>query len=130
MTEEEFLRKRIPIWLEGEDLHISRPSTTDSNDMHTFLSKKYGYGWLFALRGYYWPGSHVMLYQGEYETPNCTTLVTSYIFNYFKDINYIGFGCHVGKPGEIWKPKIIVVRNMECLSNDILNKQSEEPIQE
>ena len=60
MTEKEFLEKRIPIWLEGEDLHVSRPSTSDAKDMHAFLSKKYGYSWLFAIRGYYWPGSHVI----------------------------------------------------------------------
>ena len=60
MTEKEFLEKRIPIWLEGEDLHISTPSNMDKNDMHAFLSKKYGYNWLFSIRGYYWPGSHVI----------------------------------------------------------------------
>lgn len=130
MTEQEFLEKRIPIWLEGEDLHISRPTANaDKNDMHAFLAKKYGYSWLFAIRGYYWPGSHVQLYIGQYECPNCTTLVTQYIFNYFKDINYIGFGCYEGVPGEIWKPKIIVARNIECLKDDLLNKQSEESVQ-
>ncbi len=60
MTEKEFLEKRIPFWLEGEDLHVSTPSNMDKNNMHVFLSKKYGYNWLFALRGYYWPGSHVI----------------------------------------------------------------------
>jgi len=119
MTEKEFLEKRIPIWLEGEDLHISRPSSTDGNDMHAFLSKKYGYNWLFAIRGYYWPGSHVSLYIGDYECPNCTLLVASYIFNYFPDIKYIGFGCNKGNPGEIWPNKIIVARDMNCLKDDI-----------
>ncbi len=119
MTEKEFLEKRIPIWLEGEDLHISTPSASDRNDMHAFLSKKYGYSWLWAIRGYYWPKSHVMLYIGQYETPNCTTLVAPYIFNYFPDIKYIGFGCYVGKPGEIWNPKIIVLRNIDYLKDDI-----------
>lgn len=119
MTEQEFLEKRIPIWLEGEDLHISTPSSSDRNDMHVFMSKKYGYQWLWAIRGYYWPGSHVQLYQGDYECPNCTTLVASYLFEYFPDIKYIGFGCNKGKVGEIWDPKIIVVRNMDCLKDDI-----------
>lgn len=128
MTEKEFLEKRIPIWLEGEDLHISTPSNMDKNDMHVFLCKKYGYNALFAIRGYYWPGSHVQLYIGEYETPNCTILVTNYIFQYFSDIKYIGFGCHIGEPGEIWKPKVIVIRNMNCLSNDILNQQTKESV--
>ena len=129
MTEQEFLEKRIPIWLEGDDLHISRPtSNTDKNDMHAFLCKKYGYSWIYASRGYYWPGSHVQLYIGDYETINCTVLVTSYIFAYFPDIKYIGIGCNKGKPGEIWPPKIIVARDINCLSNDILSKQTEESI--
>jgi len=128
MTEKEFLEKRTPIWLEGEDLHVSTPSTNDKNDMHAYLSKKYGYSWMFVIRGYYWPGSHVQLYQGNYETPNCTTLVASYLFNYFPDIKYIGFGCYEGEKGKIWPAKIIVARNMECLKDDILNKQTEATI--
>lgn len=122
MTEQEFLEKRIPIWLEGDDLHVSMPSNMDKKNMHAFLSKKYGYSWLFAIRGYYWPDSHVTLYMGQYETPNCTTLVAPYLFNYFKDINYVGFGCYEGKPGEIWDSKITVVRDKTCLNPDILKK--------
>lgn len=110
MTEQEFLEKRIPIWLEGEDLHISTPSGSDRNDFHAFLSKKYGYSSLFAIRGYYWPGSHVQLYIGEYETPNCTILVAPYIFSYFPDIKYVGFGCYIGEKGEIWEPKVKILR--------------------
>lgn len=119
MTEKEFLEKRIPIWLEGEDLHVSRPSTTDGNDMHAFLSKKYGYSWMFAIRGYYWPNSHVCLYIGDYECPNCTTLVAPYLFNYFSDIKWIGFGCNKGNPGEIWKPKIWIIRDESCINLDL-----------
>ena len=122
MTEKEFLEKRTPIWLEGDDLHISTPSNMDKNDMHVFLAKKYGYNWLFAIRGYYWPGSHVMLYIGDYECPNCTTLVASYLFSYFPDIKYVGFGCNKGNPGEIWPAKILIVRDESCLRNDISNK--------
>jgi hypothetical protein len=96
--------------------------------MHAFLSRKYGYNWLFAIRGYYWPGSHVMLYIGDYECPNCTVLVTSYIFASFPDIKYIGLGCNKGNPGEIWPPKIIIAKDINCLSSDILNKQTEESI--
>ena len=116
MTEKEFLEKRIPIWLEGEDLHISTPSNMDKNDMHAFLAKKYGYSWLFAIRGYYWPGSHLVLYIGDYECPNCTTLVTPYLFNYFPDIKWIGFGCNKGKIGEIWQPKILVVKDISYMN--------------
>lgn len=122
MTEKEFLEKRTPIWLEGEDLHVSTPGASDRNDMHTFLSKKYGYNWLFAIRGYYWPGSHVMLYIGDYECPNCTTLVAPYLFYYFPDIKYVGFGCNKGNPGEIWPAKILIVRDKSCLKDDISSK--------
>ena len=118
MTEKEFLEKRTPIWLEGEDLHVSRPSTTDGNDMHAFLSKKYGYSWMFAIRGYYWPGSHICLYIGDYECPNCTTLVAPYLFNYFLDIKWIGFGCNKGKVGEIWQPKILILRDASCANSE------------
>ena len=128
MTEKEFLEKRIPIWLEGDDLHISTPSGMDKNNMHAMLTKKYGYNWIYSIRGYYWPGSHVQLYISDYECPNCTTLVTSYIFSYFSDIKYIGFGCNKGKPGEIWPPKIIIIRDMNMIKDDILNKQTEESI--
>lgn len=111
MTEQEFLKYRTPIWLQGQDLHISRPTGTDVNDFHAYLSKKYGYDWMFAIRGYYWPKSHVTLYIGDYETPNCTIMIAPYLFNYFPDIKYIGFGCNKGEIGEIWKPKICVYKD-------------------
>ena len=122
MTEQEFLEKRTPIWLEGEDLHISMPSGNDRKDMHAFLSKKYGYGWMFTIRGYYWPGSHVQLYINDYETPNCTTLVAQYIFSYFPDIKYIGFGCQKGEIGEIWKPKVCIIKDINYINNDIFDQ--------
>ena len=40
MTEKEFLEKRIPIWLEGDDLHISTPSNMDKNDYRN-LSRQF-----------------------------------------------------------------------------------------
>lgn len=128
MTEQEFLEKRLPIWLDGDDLRITTPTGSDKNDIHVTLCKKYGYGWLFTIRGYYWPGSHVMLYQGDYDTPNCTTLLAWYLFSYFPDIKYVGFGCVKGKPGEIWKPRICIIKDLNLLNNDILNKQTEESV--
>ena len=125
MTEKEFLEKRIPFWLEDETLRITIPSSSDRNDVHTHLSKKFGYAWIFAIRGYWWPNSHVMLYTGNYETPNMTNYVCSYLFEYFKDINWIGLGCHIGKPGEIWKPKLCVLRDSSMMKDEIFNKQSE-----
>ena len=78
---------------------------------------------MFCIRGYYWPDSHVMLYISDYECPNCTTLVAPYLFEYFKDIKYVGFGCNKGKPGEIWPAKIIIVRDESCLNSEILKNR-------
>lgn len=124
MTEQEFLKKRIPIWLEGDDLHISTPSSDrDRSDMHAMLCKKYNYNWMFSIRGYYWPGSHVILYIGDYEMPNCTVMVASYLFSYFKDIKYVGFGCDKGEIGEIWQPKLLITRDTSLMLNDLSSKQ-------
>lgn len=119
MTEQEFLEKRIPFWLEGEDLRIIIPSNMDKNDIHAHLSKKFGYNFMFCLRGYYWPNSHVMLYSGNYNIPNVTVYVINYLFQYFKDVNYIGLGCYIGTPGEIWIPQMIVPREINMIKDDI-----------
>ena len=89
--------------------------------MHAFLSKKYGYNWMFSIRGYYWPGSHVILYIADYECPNCTTLVAPYLFQRFPDIKYVGFGCNKGKPGEIWSPKICIVKDVNMIKEELIN---------
>lgn len=119
MTEKEFLEKRIPIYLEGDDLHITTPGASDRNEKHVDILKKYGYNYMFTIRGYYWPGSHVILYIGDYECPNCTLLVTSYIFSQFPDIKYVGFGCNKGKIGEIWPAKIWIARDKGQLNPEI-----------
>ena len=119
MTEEEFLKGRMPYWLEGEELRIIMPSNTDKTDVHSHLSKKYGYSWIYALRGYWWPHSHAMIYTGDYETPNMTIGVVKYLLNYFDDINWLGIGCDKGKPGEFWLPKVIIPRNAESIKDGL-----------
>ena len=123
MTEKEFLEKRIPFWLEGDQLRITMPSNLDKNDIHTHLSKKFGYDFMFAIRGYYMPKSHVQVYTANYAIPNVTVYVLFYLFEYFKDINYIGLGCNIGEPGEIWTPQIVVTKNLESLKNDLSSQQ-------
>lgn len=128
MTEKEFLKKRTPFWFEDDDLKIIIPSNMDKMDVHCRLSRKYNYNWMHVIRGYYWPGSHVMLYKGEYETPNVTVMVCQYLFNYFSDISWIGLGCHIGEKGEIWEPKVTVVRNKNMIKDEVLHKQTEESV--
>lgn len=122
MSEKEFLEKRVPFWLENEELRITIPSNSDRDDVHAHLSKKFGYNYMFVIRGYWWPNSHVMLYSANYNIPNITVYVINYIFEYFKDINYVGLGCNIGIPGEIWTPQLIVPRNKDFLNPEIFNK--------
>ena len=121
MTEQEFLEKRIPFWLEGENLNVIIPSSTDRMECRSRLAKKYGYNALFAIRGYYWPGSHIMVYTGMYETPNITSWVAYHLFDFFNDAKYLGLGCHIGNPGELWKPKLCIVKDVNLISN--INEQ-------
>ena len=117
MTEKEFLEKRQPFWLAGEDLEIVMPTNSDKHDMHAHLCKKYHYSWMHCIRGYWMPEEHfAVLYVGDYETPNCTILVVQYLLNYFPEIEWVGLGCYKGKKGDIWEPKVIVK------NNDIFNK--------
>ncbi len=125
MTEKEFLENRVPFWLEDETLRITIPSNSDRDDVHAYLCKKFGYSFIYAIRGYWMPNSHVQIYSGNYNIPNITIYVLNYLFEYFKDVNYIGLGCIIGKPGEIWKPQLIVPRKINMLKDDIFNKQSE-----
>ena len=112
MTEQEFLETRVPFWLEGDDLRVTIPSANDRNEIHSYLSKKFGFSWMFAIRGYIWPNSHIQLYTANYNIPNVTVYVISYLFELFKDIKYIGLGCIIGNPGEIWKPQLVVYHDI------------------
>lgn len=120
MTEQEFLNIRMPFWLEGDDLRIAMPSNvSDKNDTHAHLCKKFGYNFMYAIRGYWIPKDHVTMYTANYAIPNMTVYVLNYIFEYFKDIKYIGLGCIIGEPGEIWKPQLVIPRNANMLKDDI-----------
>ena len=50
MTEQEFLEKRVPFWIQGDDLEITFATGSDRNEIHSHLSKKYHYNWLFIIR--------------------------------------------------------------------------------
>lgn len=58
------------------------------------------------------------VYSGDYETPNCTTMVALYLLNFFYDAKWVGFGCNKGKIGEIWTPKIIIPKNIDYLKDE------------
>ena len=46
----------------------------------------------------------------DYEIPNVVTALFTYLFEYFPTVKWIGLGCHKGKVGEIWKPKLVITK--------------------
>lgn len=122
MTEKEktFLETREPFWLEDSDLRITMPASSDKHDIHSHLSKKYGYNWIFCIRGYWIPGKYIMLYTGNYSIPNVTVYVLQYLFNYFDDIKWIGLGCIIGEVGEVWSPQLVVPRAPYMMKKELL----------
>lgn len=113
MTTEEFLTKRKPFYLDVESILIKFPDARHSNMTHAEWFADYGMPWLYAIRGYYWKDDtdeYVMLYQNDYQLPNISVEVVSYLFAHFLNIKWIGLGCYKGTPGEIWKPKFKVYR--------------------
>jgi hypothetical protein len=113
MTEQEFLNKRYPFWLDPETLAIRFPTGMDRDDRLDKILSKYGVSWLITLRGYYIPDEYIMLYTMDYEIPNCNVSLIQYLLNYFPTIKWVGLGCTKGKPGEFWKPRMVFMRDSD-----------------
>lgn len=106
---EEFLEKRLPVWLHPETalLHIVSNQERNMNFQEIFM--RLHIPWLFTTRGYIYE-DHMILYINDYEIPNVNVSLLNYIFAYFPDIEWVGLGCNKGKQGEFWKPKLKVYR--------------------
>ena len=113
MTEEEFLIKRKPFYIDSDTVLVKFPTSRHANVSHAQWFTETGYPYCHTIRGYLMEGVEhpfIMLYWNDYEVPNISTPAFSYLFEFFPQIEFIGLGCHKGKPGEIWKPKMAVVR--------------------
>lgn len=111
MTVEEFLQKRTPIYINPQTgilTVVNSASIRDLDFARIFFDLKIH--WLNATRGYVMD-KHAILYVNDYEIPAFAIDCIVYIFNYLPDIEWIGLGCNKGKPGEIWKPKLVIRRN-------------------
>ena len=106
---EEFLEKRLPVWLHPETalLHIVSNQERNMNFQEIFM--RLHIPWLFTTRGYIYE-DHMILYINDYEIPNVNVSLLNYIFAYFPDIEWVGLGCNKGKQGEFWEPKLKVYR--------------------
>lgn len=118
----EFEEKRMPLYIDNSTLSIVFAPVKYSNTSHALWFNDYHYPFPNTLRGYYWGRSNknmdkpkeeeefVMLYWNNFDIPNITICILSYIFAYFPEIDWIGLGCHQGKDGERWKPQLKVTR--------------------
>ena len=113
MTLEEFLIERRPFYLDPDSILTKFPDARHSNMSCAEWFADYGISWLYTIRGYYWKDDndeYIMLYQNDYQLPNVTVEVLSYLFAHFTNVKWIGLGCYKGKIGEVWKPKFKVYR--------------------
>lgn len=108
MTVEEFNTKR-KIFIIDPDLGILKfPIGKLANVSHAKWFTETGYPYLGTVRGYYWKDDNdefVMLYQNNFEVPNVSFNILSYLFEYLPEIKWIGLGCKKGKHGELWEPQ-------------------------
>ena len=121
-TMTEFEEKRMPLYIDNNTLSIVFAPVKYSNTSHALWFNDYHYPFPNTLRGYYWgrlnknmdkpkeEEEFVMLYWNNFDIPNITICILSYIFAYFPEIDWIGLGCHQGKDGERWEPQLKVTR--------------------
>lgn len=116
MTEQEFLQKRKPVYVDpdsGLATVVTTSNLRDKNFAEIFSNLKVY--WLNTIRGYIWEDC-LMLYINDYEIPNFAIGTAVYFFTFFPEISWIGLGCNKGKPGEVWSPKLIVKKSDESNS--------------
>lgn len=113
MTVEEFLKNRKPLFIDPETSLIVFPTSKHMDTTCAVWFHDTRMPFSHTVRGYYWKDEKdefIMLYWNDFETPNIVLTLLVYIFEYFPTLKWIGLGCHKGKPGEIWKPKLKITR--------------------
>ena len=122
MTENEFLEKRTPIYIDNETALSVLVNNTDlKNKKFSEIFFKLHYPWLNTTRGYIF-NNHMMLYVNDYEIPNVNVVLFQYLFTYLPDIEWIGLGCIKGEKGELWKPRLVIRKDNTDLYNDLSSK--------
>lgn len=110
MTEEinKFLQKRTPLYIDDRArIKVINGKTSNSPLIDTL--QEAGYSWIGTTRGYFMD-NFVMLYVNDFQVPNCNVILIQAIFAYFPTIEWVGLGCLVGTPGEIWKPRLKIYK--------------------
>lgn len=113
MTEREFHLNRKPFYIDTDTLLVKFPTQKHMDVSHAKWLSEIGYPFSHTIRGYYMKtdnDEYLMLYWNDYEIPNVVAALFTYLFEYFPTVKWIGLGCHKGKVGEIWKPKLIITK--------------------
>ena len=109
---EEFHQLRKPLFVHPETLLIKFPGAKHLNSSCAEWFSNEGIPYLHTIRGYYNErDKYLMLYANDFEIPDVVVKFLNYIFEYFPTIEWIGLGCNKGEIGEIWPPKLKVLRN-------------------
>ena len=106
---QKFLDNRIPFFID-ENVRIKVIKGDKSNRPLIDILQDSGYSWISINRGYILD-DHAMLYVNDFQTPNCNIILIQALFAYFPNISWIGLGCLVGNPGEIWEPRLKIYKN-------------------
>ena len=109
---EEFHQLRKPLFVHPETLLIKFPGAKHLNSSCAEWFSNEGIPYLHTIRGYYNErDKYLMLYANDFEIPDVVVKFLNYVFEYFPTIEWIGLSCNKGEIGEIWPPKLKVLRN-------------------
>lgn len=114
MNIEEFHKLRQPFYIDGDTLNVKFPTSQKYRDCsHAEWFSDIGYPYCHTIRGYYMETEepYLMIYWNDFEIPNVTILLVPYLFEYFPKVKWIGLGCDKGNIGEIWNPKLKIIKN-------------------
>ena len=113
MTVQEFHEIRKPFYIDDNTLLVKFAPGKFLNASHAEWFTEYSIPWYNMIRGYLMETEnhqedYIMLYQNNFNIPNITVQVVSYLFSHFPYVKWIGLGCYKGEPGEIWRPQMQV----------------------
>lgn len=109
----EFNIQRKPFYLDPDTSLVKFPTSRHINCSHAQWFTEIGLPFMHCVRGYQMKtetSEFIMLYWNDFEVPNITAAMFSYLFEFFPNAEFIGLGCHIGEIGEVWKPKYKIYR--------------------
>lgn len=112
LKEQTFHSSRHPFYINqnGEMVFPRRKIDFTASHVDWFAAENIPF--LGTIRGFI-KDNYAYLYINDFEIPDVSPHLLSYIFLKEPSINWIGLGCHKGNVGEEWLPKLIVLKGKE-----------------